>query len=253
MQNGDSKMTLFDPDGHLTEEGIAVCVDALRAKGYDALPDTILTHVDGCDRCKRSIVDTAGLLEVDAYERPKPALPLNVADRTRMSSFSYAYRIAASIVVCASIGILVYLAQILRNDRPILSELKRSVNGPTEQVRTESSAGSAQSASPSEYAANFVGSPTLENLANAVTRSTSVAVRAPGNGVTLKGKIEFEWMAREPSKIAMEILSNTGKPVYRFAHCKSPFHFNGELKPGLYYWKLEDESDLLYVGKFFVK
>ena len=32
MQSGDSKMTLFDPDGHLTEEGIAVCVDALDRK-----------------------------------------------------------------------------------------------------------------------------------------------------------------------------------------------------------------------------
>ncbi len=244
---------MFDSFGHLSDEGIAVCVDAIRAKSFNALPDLLLSHVDGCDRCKREIVGTLALLDEETYENQTLQTTITKTGQAQRSSFLFAYRVAASIVVCVSIGILFYLAQILRSDGPALLESKRSVEVQREQARPESSPDRAQLEQSAEILENFTASPTLENLANAVPRSTSVVVRSPRNGATFNGKIAFEWTATEPGGITLEILSNTGKPLHKFVHHKSPLLFPMELKPGLYYWKLEGQSELLYVGKFLVK
>jgi hypothetical protein len=145
------------------------------------------------------------------------------------------------------------LVHYLRSDRGVLYDSKSSVELRREQDRSRSSPEVIRSEQLAENTDNFAVSPTLESLANAVTRSTSVVVRTPRNGAAFKRNIVFEWTAVEGGGITLEILSNKGKPLYRFAHQKSPVLFNSGLKSGLYYWKLEGKSDLLYVGKFLVR
>ena len=251
--NSKTKAELFGRLGHLTDEGIAVCVDAIRANGFDDLPDPILHHVDRCVKCKSGIVDTLTLVEEESYEdlerkrRPSRVFGMRVLD------FSYAYRVAAVLVIGISVAVFVYLLQPLSGDRGLHFDSKKSVEVQRNEDRGGRGSETGQSEHRGVFADNFEIFPDLESLVNSVPRSTSVSVHKPKIGEKVKQKIVFDWTADEAGVLRLKIFSNRGKELYSFAHLKSRLAFAGALEPGLYYWKLEDDKDLLYVGKFLVK
>ena len=104
-----------------------------------------------------------------------------------------------------------------------------------------------------EWAANFAPYPELESLVQTVSRSQSVTVRSPGIEDSVAEIIVFDWDTEAAGPITLRIISNIGRDVRAFSNQTSPVKLSLSLKPGLYYWKLEDRNDLLYVGKFFVR
>ena len=80
---------------------------------------------------------------------------------------------------------------------------------------------------------------------------------APITGINYDGdKIEFSWENCPSGKLFLGLLSNENKEVmYREVYeTKSTVVTKDiHLKPGLYYWVLESEEDVLTIGKFFYK
>jgi hypothetical protein len=100
---------------------------------------------------------------------------------------------------------------------------------------------------------NFSESPNLENLVNSASRSELPLVVSPKNNAVVSQEILFEWKVQEGGLVSVTILSNKEDVLKNVKLKQSKFLFSGKLNPGLYYWKLEREDELLYVGKFFVK
>ncbi len=94
--------------------------------------------------------------------------------------------------------------------------------------------------------------PYLEEMVNDVDRSASLEVVSPKNEMNFKGDVVFAWEGTDIFPVYLKLLNNLGEEIYSFTLEKNRFELAEELSPGLYYWKLESEDDLLYVGKFFI-
>lgn len=104
------------------------------------------------------------------------------------------------------------------------------------------------------FAANATESPTLERLLEQYQRAGGIEVVSPSMGAAVEDEITFAWQGGG-EKLAVKILDNREEELQSFSAVESRFVFREvkkALPPGLYYWKLEDENDLLYVGKFYV-
>jgi hypothetical protein len=84
-----------------------------------------------------------------------------------------------------------------------------------------------------------------------------VRMVSPISGINYKGdKIEFSWENCPSGRVFLGLLSNENKEImYKEVSGSkttiTPKEIN--LKPGLYYWVLETEEDVLTTGKFFYK
>lgn len=101
--------------------------------------------------------------------------------------------------------------------------------------------------------ARFEILPYLEEIVDDVERSSSVEVVSPKNEMNFKSDVVFAWERTKIPRVYLKLLNNLGEEIYSFTLQKNRFELTEELSPGLYYWKLESEDDLLYVGKFFIK
>jgi len=76
---------------------------------------------------------------------------------------------------------------------------------------------------------------------------------APQNGQKVKnGNIRFEWQGGEAGPFYLKILNNRGQEVVAIKTEQRRVFVTQKLLPGLYYWKLETEEELLNLGKFIV-
>lgn len=103
------------------------------------------------------------------------------------------------------------------------------------------------------YAANFEPAPYLEGLITYNVRAFSINVLAPKPGAKLEEPYFFEWEKGKPAPRFLKILNNRGEEIFSSTPESNRFTYQRQLEPGLYYWKLESEDDLLYLGKFLVE
>lgn len=72
------------------------------------------------------------------------------------------------------------------------------------------------------------------------------------SAVFITGKeILFKWNIKQYDSILLSIFNNKEELVHSFS-AQNQFIFAQKLSPGLYYWKLESEDDLLYLNKFLI-
>jgi len=103
--------------------------------------------------------------------------------------------------------------------------------------------------------ANAQPSPHFENLVNAFTRAPAVKVLSPENGSNVTEEIRFRWEGQARGQISLKIIDRKEKEQLSFTPQENQVfvsEMDSKLPPGLYYWKLETEDRLIYVGKFFI-
>lgn len=109
---------------------------------------------------------------------------------------------------------------------------------------------------------NFEPEPYLEEWVTESTRSGGEkidAVLSPGIGEKFDGKeITFHWKMNEKIPVSLKILSNHEQEIFTAKPDPAQFplltvRINTRILsgPGLYYWRLEDETNVLFVGKFY--
>ena len=105
-------------------------------------------------------------------------------------------------------------------------------------------------------AANYIVSDNLEYLIDQGYRNNNIIkVLSPKDGITVTDEILFKWVSETEEQLYLKILNNEEDVLHKFTPKKNQVLFNiteSKLDPGLYYWKLESDEELLQLGKFFV-
>ena len=245
---------LLGSGGHLTREGVALYVDALKLGRMDALPGTILDHVQRCQQCKEEITGLYAVVAEQDYSGSGPHPFFDsppAAERTDRPAF---FRIAATIVAVLGLGGLTYLAFFrspdgIMNHHPATTETRTDTIARDPQAETQTPAAHNRD----RIAAHFTESPQLEDLVQSAVRSEETTVRSPANGSTVRKGARFAWMTSAHPPFELTILDNRRHTVRSFRVSATQFVLRDSLEAGLYYWKLGAEGNLLHVGKFMVR
>ena len=103
------------------------------------------------------------------------------------------------------------------------------------------------------FAANYVPNEELESMIGTTFRSDNFKIKKPGNHAVFKKDaiIVFEW--ENNISLNLSILNNEEEEQIVESVSGVQFELSSKLDPGIYYWKLETEDDLLHLGKFIIE
>ena len=267
---------LITGEGHLSDEAAALMVEALLHQEITDVPEIILTHVEDCRGCKDKIMEVATFLRnPDSAGELKQKL-LKKAKYQRDWHF-YRGKIAAVFVVFALLASAYFF---IYKDPSFISRFLAdpAANKQDQKVRTETTATTTGINTNEKKAAVDQGikdineikanvgkrkngrspasryrvNPNLENMIGSRVRSGLFEVLGPENGSVIKEPIHFSWKKALVSPHTLKIVNNKNQVLYMYPVQGTSFEFNEMLAHGLYYWKLENQNELLYVGKFFI-
>jgi hypothetical protein len=267
-------MEHFTQDGHLSEAGMARCVDALKLRQEDELPEAIRAHLEGCAACMHEVAGLyAALAEVDYADLgPQAAEKRATGTRGRWLRLGLALTLALASwwayqrqqdapareqpEMRAPQAAPQAPADSLAPRRPVAdgagpghkTEGRQPATRPTEPSRAPVDEPEAEAL----YAANFEPNEDWEGLVGGVVRGEGPAEVQPAPDARFKPgeRISFRWEA-DATDWKLKIYNNRGKVLLEQPAAAGLKWMAPEL-PGLYYWSLENEADLQYVGKFAV-
>jgi hypothetical protein len=240
-------MNFFNEDSHLTEEAVALYVDALKLNTVGQVPEIIRDHVSECAQCKTDVEELFLLLEDEKYELNGQHPFFRLQPGLAKKGITLAYRIAAVFLLAVGVYGVFHLYRHKLDENAGKNVAQNASKVP------ESSDTSVTKKSEKFLADNFAELPSLEDLVRAQYRSIAIEIEAPALGEEVGKSITFKW-AHVPGKgLILRIIDNAGKDVHSVRTAKNGYVFKGTLKPGLYYWKLESKDELLFVGKFLKK
>jgi hypothetical protein len=265
-------------DGHLGAEASALLVEALRWGKMTQVPENLLTHVEACRECKDNILEV-----VTFFRNPDSTVERKrkIAGRTKSRRDWYFYRgkIAAAFVVFVLLasayfyiykspsfnGVFLPDSTIARQENKIQGKTTTPMPGekssvtkktvglnPGNKVANNIKADAAKTRNGQTADSRYRVNPNLENMIGSRLRSGLFDVLGPGNGSILTAPIPFAWKKELTNPHTLKIVNNKNDVLYTYPVQGSSFTFRGSLASGLYYWKLESQNELLYVGKFFI-
>jgi hypothetical protein len=243
--------TVFFERQHLSMEGVSLYVDALALKQTEKIPEAVRLHVEQCDECKVQIMSAFELVKDEPYfaAQPHPYFDTQV----HKPSVRYAaYKIAAGFAVAALVGggyyfysnnhIVTPFAD-QKITTPSLMKIETPAIAKKQELKNESS---------KLLAENFEVSPNLEDLVQNQFRSSSIEAVSPVVGKVTDQPIVFKWKDAD-SPLTIKVLTNKELTIESAVVNGRQYTLKKNLTPGMYYWKLETEDELLFVGKFIVK
>jgi len=250
----------FNSQEHLNEEGISLYTDALILGKKEELPSEILDHVENCQLCKNKIIELYGICKDNSLYNTVTHPYFHEAIKQQFN-YSILYKIAASVLILVSIVLITKF--LFRNQKKeiIISEEQCDSSSVKHDKIISDSIGSDQKED-SEHdhiyiAANFNSNPVFESLIDESLRSDNILkIISPQTDqqFSLNKSIKFKWESESIENLKIIILNNRADRIIEIEDIiGNNATYNKELKPGLYYWKLESEDDLLYLGKFIVK
>ncbi|MCK4765603.1 MAG: hypothetical protein KAW12_25610 [Candidatus Aminicenantes bacterium] len=267
-----SKKDIHTNMEHLNDSSSALYVDALVRDDLSMLPAEALDHVENCTECKDKILDlflfrkNPAAAPVDSPAGQVVEFPQH--SRRQKSQF----RRAATIFIVFSFVLIFYFLGIKNElttlrQTPAIGENKvqeqplpgtpetgQETAAKVEKTRVETGTAGAKKTPPRpSVPPAYRVNPNLENMIGSPSRSGVVHILSPGNNIYLQEEILFSWEETKQEPLHLKILNNKNEVLFRYEVKDSRYLFKEELSPGLYYWKLESQSDLLYVGKFFIK
>ena len=250
-QNPAAGQGLFLPNGHLSDEGVGLSVDALKLERYIELPTEIRYHLEECQECRANVTGVFALTGDEKYARDQIHPYLDARSKT---DFSIWYKIAAGLVVLVGAGVLV-TNYVINKRSSVSSQDKTSSPVYGSQTGKEPPVGSdtTREGKAQTLASRLEPDPEMEALVNAQMRSAEVKVLVHANGAGISGAIVFDWTGGPKRKCTITIYNNTRDRVLSSTVDGPPMGIHQTLPAGLYYWKLECGGELLYFGKFIVQ
>lgn len=292
-------MSYFDHQGHLTDEGLSLCADALKLGRQDQLPEELRGHLEQCASCQEQTMALYALVADEDYSGLGPHPALEPAGEPAPAATLKMWFRPLLLLLMAVLALFLFLQQQRQRAQPSEAEARSPAAVPPvvsdsleatsplspPQARAESKdvkpglspnpdtagAGASRnskianrrsqiSSGPPEtdanplLAASFTPSETLDPLAGAITRSGGLSAIRPANGADLEiGQgVVFSWQTLAEQPLTLRLLNNREEEIFNHPVEGGRFESPAALEPGLYYWKLETEDDLIYVGKFFV-
>jgi hypothetical protein len=234
---------------HISEQEICLYVDALKLERTERLPQKLVDHVSSCMECKKEIMQLYDILRNEDYHRAGDHPFLGPAQGARPKRIPLIYRIAAAFVLLLGAGLVAYYAFMKNPHEPELSaqSVIADTAGAGEKQDTQTT-----KPSPRDFSANFTSSPNLEDLVGADVRAASVTVASPEDGQAIKGDIVFRWRSSSKGLFRVRLLTNKEEEVFQATTDRNTVLCDKRLEPGLYYWTLLEDGELVHVGKFMV-
>ena len=249
--------------GHLNDYSTALYVDSLLDDDKSNLTEEIFLHVQECPACKNNILDIF-LFSKNPESTPVDKLPqflldIKIKQKKQPGTSSFAFRIAAMFIIAVlflGIYFIIFKKNSINNKTSMntKNEIRLEQKNFTEKGSEEETEHDSKSRTKLESReSNFKSNQNLEYMIGSQSRSRDINVISPKNYTDVEGKIFFRWESFEKKILQLKILNNKNRILFEFSVDGNSFIFKENLNPGLYYWKLEDQKELLYVGKFIVK
>lgn len=265
-------------NGHLNDALTARYANVLIDGGIPDLPEEALLHVQDCTECKDKILDVSMFLRnpdssfAKGADRIKNAIKDNTDNIIVLPRRNlYPLRIAAGFLVTAILlGTYFFVFKDGSSIKGVFSkteqtgqitqgEKKTTVAGEKNMSTNEKQTIDAEKNGQQTTPVNGVNNvnPNLESMIDTRYRSSGIQIISPLNNTdcTAGSDIVFAWTPPVQGSLTLKIINNKNAVVYEYPlgvnGCE--FVFKQHLSPGLYYWKLENQDDLLHIGKFFVK
>lgn len=246
--------SMFRINPHLDENAVALFVDALKSDKVEQLPPRIRQHVAGCQKCREKITGLFSLIAREDYTQLGPHPFFDRTDNGASSeSLAVVLRIAAVLVIAAGLFFVSYYWWMPRANREPQQASWRGQVTPDTTNRSQNQTNRSREESTDLRTADFAALPELDEMVNSTVRSVDIDVRSPKNGEAVSRKIVFSWRGVRIRNLTLTILDNKAITVWSSAVQRLPLVYTNTLKQGLYYWKIQSEDEILYVGKFFVR
>jgi hypothetical protein len=239
----------------------------------ETIPAYMVTHVENCGHCHAEVVELFSLLHKieDQVQAPtteqkeakivslNPILRLAlVASVAALAIFTY-FRINPT---TPNNGIPEIIADTTASVQPAKKPLADKKAPPQElpspsvaNYQKEEKKNIPNISSPEQlYAANFIPADDYEALIGTTFRSEAIKVLSPEPGSHFQKEefITFSWDMGNSEFLYISILNNREEIISRQETSVPKYKTTAITTPGLYYWKLENELELLYVGKFYI-
>ena len=254
----------FGKDGHITDMYTAVCSDRLSEEREDLIPQRIRSHLEGCARCRDSVLDIfSSTLSARESSRLRPAMPRVPAPYGQSFPYRLFLRTAATFFIIAFMTAVFLNVNTGNPVKPVfpdnghvtiqddpgiaISEQSTQKNGRALAIPPETKGVELSRHDP------FKDNPNLEYMVDSPHRGRLIHIISPEFRILGKGSIVFRWENHIDKELKLKILTNLNETLYTFKAEGSRVEFSGELSAGLYYWKLEDSENLYHVGKFLIE
>jgi hypothetical protein len=248
-------LPFFQPDSHLSDEGVALYVDALKLQRTKELPEEVRDHVSQCQACRKEVTGLFSILTEENYGAMGPHPFFDRRGETTAKKTEWIYRVAALVAVGVGISLIAYFISSERGEiTPALRDASPGVMNSSDTTAEDTSSG--REVLPSArgtYADNFAELAEYEGLVAAETRSTAIDEVSPKSGIDVNQPVVFDWKSEGKGPLLLSVLTNRDSLVHRIRIATLPYVFRNSLTPGLYYWKVESGEELVFVGKFFVR
>lgn len=273
-------MNYFNQEGQLNDEAIALIADAIKLDKLDELPVAIKAHYQSSKTCQQRVIDFASIMmDID---QPQLASHPTFSEETEKPARRHS--LFLRLAIAASIALVLFFAfqQLNKADRgPLIvedpdKELPNKVpndnlpkkDTPQKNIAKDDTKKNiptiSQGPLPKDkkietpdnrtlFAANYIPDEEFETMIGTNLRGETVSVLNPKTGIVFSTKetINFEW--DKAGNYFITIYNNLGEEKIEENILTTNWSYTQELKPGLYYWKLETEDELLHIDKFEVE
>jgi hypothetical protein len=249
---------------HLKSEEIALVVDALIYDKLKLLNNSILEHIEECQQCKQEIMHTYELIysDINSLKYRKHPFFGNIKKTFSVKMHqksAFLLKLAAISVLVLGVAGLLYTFIQSQKARPN-TELARIENNEKSKDLLASSPINVKSEVTNQVkktnSALYKESDFFENLITVEYRGNDVEVLAPAlkQEYQKSDRVEFQFKGDLSTPVSIFIYTNTGKKVLEQENIQSTaFTLGNQLSPGLYYWKIIRDDNLMKVGKFLIK
>lgn len=259
-------------NGHLSDEATARYAGALTGDNLDELPEAMLSHVEECAACKDKILEVSLFVNSAAAPAPvKEPEELTIIRMPRPEKIRVRHVATRTAAVFMTGALLMGFYFLFYKDGAPMKDILFPEPAPIKTPLTENAPNrKAEPSSPKALVLPerkttplvkpqdapdpaFRANPALERMIGAPFRSAVVQSVIPPDGVVFSGNILFQWKYAGGDSLTLKIIDNKNTVRYSYVTEKNSLGMSDPLTPGVYYWKLENKTDLLYTGKFFVR
>lgn len=266
-------------NSHLDLEEQAAIADLIRDGKEAEIKDRWSDHLAECEECRTAVMEVLDISE--AREKDVPVVPLFQAPKPKQHAPEPLrkgwsdFALVASVIILAGISVWFwslsnsYKSQWEESDR-LLKEQQLSKQSDIEPVMTNDPDQAELIAiqkdsierfrkelidSKTLLAAAYEDNPTMEEQMKIRLRSFGIEVLGPSSGNSIKygDEIAFSWSTSGNATIALVIYNNKNIIVHQKSELEKSYELDSEnLLPGVYYWKLLQDGDVTYLGKFYL-
>ncbi len=249
--------TVFNTFGHVTDEALSRYIDQ-QLKQNNAILSTqeqtdIANHLKACFVCSNAYHSVYQYLSDEQRNPSEMKTPGLILRFIRKPAFIAGVSIAAVLFI-------VFLIVLYNRHEPEITK-DNHIDVKKDSVKIVKTDTVIQPIKTPEkekdlWAGNFVPSRDFENLMKQNFRSgESFELLSPMTDMKAFKEISFRWNYSGKETIILKILNNKEKTIMTIKPEQNEYLLQLNQKifvPGIYYWKIETEEDLLSVGKFIV-